>query len=204
MQIEPLRPEQASVSAVLHYEGQPHTFLGRMGVPFLTALYWELADSPWGFGLVAVEDHQVIGVATATSNTPRLFRDLILRRGWRLMGPTLAALWRDPALVRSALETLLYPRKVGQVERGEFEFLFLGVRQDWWGRGVGGRLLDELVEECRSRGCRVFDSLVEEANEVSNRMHLRRNFQVKKKIVLYGRPMTMYSLPLEENAGRGE
>ncbi len=197
MKIEPLQPRHAHVAALLHHDGQRHTFLGRMGVPFLTALYRELANSPWGFGVVAVEDDEVIGVATATRSIPALFRDLILRRGWALVGPTLAALCRSPSLIRHALETLTYPWKVGHVERGEFEFLFLGVRRDWWGKGVGNRLMDELVEECRRRGCRVFDSLVEEANPVTNQMHIRRGFQVKKKIVLYGRPMTIYSLPLE-------
>lgn len=122
-----------------------------------------------------------------------------------MVGPTLGAVLRRPALLRHALETLTYPRKVGHVARGEFEFLFLGVRRDWQGRGVGSRLMDAIVEECRRHGCRVFDSLVEEANPVSNRMHLDRGFRVKKKIVLYGRPMTLYSLDLErpdEGAGQ--
>ncbi|MBC7223704.1 MAG: GNAT family N-acetyltransferase [Anaerolineae bacterium] len=198
MRIEPLRPEHALASALMHYDGQRHTFLGQMGVAFLTALYRELAVSPWGFGLVAVDEGgEAVGVATATISTPNLFRDLILRRGWRLVGPTLAAVLRRPALLGHALETLTYPRKVGHVERGEFEFLFLGIRRDWRGKGVGSRLMDAIVEECRRRGCRVFDSLVEEANPVSNQMHLDRGFRVKKKIVLYGRPMTLYSLDLE-------
>ncbi len=201
MDIRPLRPEDAAASALMHYEGQPHTFLGQMGVPFLTALYRELATSPWGFGVVAVEDGEVVGVATATQSTPKLFRDLILRRGWRLLGPTLAALLRRPAFVRYALETLTYPWKAGHTEQGEFEFLFMGVRRDWRGKGVGGRLMDELINECRRRGCRVFDSLVEEANPVSNQMHLARGFRVKKKIVLYGRPMTLYALDLEKPEG---
>lgn len=200
MHIEPLRPEHAPAAATMHHEGQRHTFLGRMGLPFLTALYRELAGSRWGFGLAAVEGDEVVGVATATQNTPALFRDLLLRRGWHLIRPTLAALGQDPSLVRCALETLIYPFRLGHVDRGEFEFLFLGVRRDRRGQGIGGWLVDELIEECRRRGCRTFDSLVEEANEISNALHRDRGFQVKKKITLYGRPMTIYSLPLEEDA----
>jgi ribosomal protein S18 acetylase RimI-like enzyme len=204
LRIEPLRPEHALASALMHHEGQLHTFLGQMGVPFLTALYRELATSPWGFGLVAVDEAgEVVGVVTATRSTPNLFRDLILRRGWRLLGPTLRALLRRPAFVLYALETLTYPWKVGHVERGEFEFLFIGMRRDWQGRGFGSRLMDELIAECRRRGCRALDSLVEEANPISNRMHLQRGFRVKKKIVLYGRPMTLYTLDLEKAEGAG-
>jgi hypothetical protein len=44
---------------------------------------------------------------------------------------------------------------------------------------------------------------VEEANPISNRMHLQRGFRVKKKIVLYGRPMTLYTLDLEKAEGAG-
>lgn len=203
MEIRPLQPEDAEVAARLHYQGQQHTFLGQMGVPFLTALYRELAASPWGFGLVAVAGGEVVGVVTATRSTPNLFRDLLLRRGWRLLGPTLGALLRRPAFVRHALETLTYPWKVGHVERGEFEFLFIGVRRDWRGKGVGGRLMDELIAECRRRGGRTLSTLVEDSNAISVQMHLDRGFRARKQIVLYGRPMGFYTLDLQEPAGEG-
>ncbi|NLE76104.1 MAG: GNAT family N-acetyltransferase [Chloroflexi bacterium] len=196
MQIEQLRPEQAETAALLHHQGQLHTFLGRMGQPFLVALYRELVSSPWGFGLAAMENGRLVGVATATSSIRGLFGDLAVRRWSHLLGPTLAALWRRPALILSALETLTYPRKVGDLQRGEFELLFIGIAEEWRGRGAGSLLMDALVEKCQTMGCRHFHSLVEEINEVSNALHLRRGFRVKKKIVLYGRPMTLYTLPL--------
>ncbi|MGQ9585015.1 MAG: GNAT family N-acetyltransferase [Anaerolineae bacterium] len=196
MQIEPLRPEHAAAAAALHYQGQQHTFLGRMGVPFLTALYRELANSPWGFGLVAVEDGQAIGVATAAWNTRKLFLDLIVRRSWRLLGPTLAALWRDPSLVRSTLETLAYPWKARPAGEQVVELLFLGVHEDWRGRGIGSRLTEERVRECQRRGYRVVDCMVEADNEVSKRLHLRHGFRVHKTITLYGREMIVYRLSL--------
>ena len=64
--------------------------------------------------------------------------------------------------------------------------------------------MDALMEECRRQGCTVFDSLVEEANEVSNHLHIRRGFQIKKKITLYGRAMTLYSLHLDGHEQKGQ
>ena len=47
-------------------------------------------------------------------------------------------------------------------------------------------------------------SLIENENEISARVHRRLGFQEKKTIMLYGRPMTIYSLPLVEEASKGE
>lgn len=201
MDIQPLRPEHAAVAAALHWQGQSETFLGRMGVPFLTALYRELAQSRWGFGLVAVEDDEVVGVATATWNTRRLFLDLILRRGWRLIGPTLAALGRDPSLVASALETLVYPWRAGRGEEKVLELLFVGVHEDWRGRGIGSRLIEARLEESLRRGYPLVECLVDATNEISKAMHERRGFRIRRRITLYGREMSIYRKDLSEEDG---
>ncbi|MBC7223703.1 MAG: GNAT family N-acetyltransferase [Anaerolineae bacterium] len=202
MEIRPLQPEDARDAAALHYQGQRHTFLGQMGVPFLTALYRELAVSPWGFGVVAVEEGEIVGVATAAWNTGRLFRDLLLRRWRRLLGPALAAVVRRPSLLWKALETLSYPWKLGAAGRGSVELLFLGVDEAWRGRGIGGRLIAARVEECRRRGYAAVHCLVDVENEISTQMHLRRGFGPEKTITLYGRKMVIYRLDLREQVGR--
>ncbi len=50
------------------------------------------------------------------------------------------------------------------------------VREDHWGRGVGGRLLDALADRARAAGKRVMVAGIDGSNEDSIRFHARRGF----------------------------
>ena len=53
MPIVPLDPAHAAAAARLHIDGQPGTFLTRLGPEVLTVLYRALPQSPAGFGFAA-------------------------------------------------------------------------------------------------------------------------------------------------------
>ncbi len=179
-------------------EGQPGTFLTSLGETFLTTFYRVLADSSWGYGFVAVEGDEVLGVVTATTDTHTMFKEFILKQGPRLFFPVLRQVLKDPSLIIKILQTLFYPNKLGE-QPGEAEFLFMGVSAKARRQRIGSQLLDTLIEDTRRRGATALLSTVDAANPVSNAMHVKRPFRLIKTFDLYGRKMNLYSYPYQES-----
>ena len=75
MKYEHMETHHADQVAEIHTEGQPGTLLTKLGKPFLTALYAEICESEWGFGVVALDGDVVCGVGILTTSTRQLFRE---------------------------------------------------------------------------------------------------------------------------------
>jgi len=198
MEIREIRPEDARGAALVHMEGQPGTFLTSLGETFLTTLYHVLADSPWGYGYVAVEGDEVLGVVVATTDTHTMFKQFLTRQGPHLFFPVLCQILKDPSLIGKIIQTLFYPGKL-ESQHGEAEFLFMGVSAKARRQHIASQLLDTLIEGTRRRGATALLSTVDAGNPVSNAMHVKRPFILIKTFDLYGRKMNLYSYPYPEN-----
>ncbi len=197
MEIRKVQREDARAAALLHIEGQPGTFLTTLGEGFLTAFYAGLSDSKWGYGYVAMEGDDALGVAIGTNDTHALFRELMTREGAHLALPTLCRLIRHPSLLAKVLQTFFYPDKL-DIEPGEAELLFIGVRDQSRRRRIGTQLLDALSEESRRRGAIAFKVTVDAANSAANAFYVNYGFQIVGGFELYGRKMNLYYLPLAQ------
>lgn len=196
--ILPFAPEHAMAVAALHAEGQPETFLTRLGPAFLRALYAQMAASPHALGYVALDGEEVVGVVTGTTDSSAVFRDLMLRRGWSLVGPVAKALLRRPSLIAQVVQTWFYPAKM-PAEPGEAELFFIGTRAARRGEGIGSALFAALVEALRQRGVKAMGLLVDEGNTVAKDFYRRRGMRAVRSFTLYGRPMAWYRLALRES-----
>lgn len=61
--------------------------------------------------------------------------------------------------------------------RGEFHIANMAVRPSLQGRGLGGRLLDEMLGEAGRRGCRIATLEVRMSNEKAIRLYRSRAFR---------------------------
>ena len=224
-EVRPLAPEHAVAAAAIHAEGQEHTFLTSLGQAFLRALYAGMASSAHCFGYVALDmgshvglpqhvgqpqgGQQVIGVVTGTVDSGAVFKDLILRRGLRLILPVAGAMLRHPSLVPKVFKTALYPAQT-KGSAGEAELLFIGTRADRRGEGVGRALFHALAEEMRRRGMRVMGLTVDDDNESAKRFYLHNGMRPARAgavtrggpyFTLYGRRMQWFVLPLRDEGG---
>jgi len=218
-EVRPLAPEHAVAAAAIHAEGQEHTFLTSLGQAFLRALYAGMASSAHCFGYVALDvgshvglpqgGQQVIGVVTGTVDSGAVFKDLILRRGLRLILPVARAMLRHPSLVPKVFKTALYPAQT-KGSAGEAELLFIGTRADRRSEGVGRALFHALAEEMRRRGMRAMGLTVDDENESAKRFYLRNGMRPARAgavtrgdpyFTLYGRRMQWFVLPLTNEGG---
>ena len=194
-QIAPYTLAHANVAADLHIEGQPGTFLTTMGRAFLRALYAQMAVSPLCFGYVAVDGDAVVGVVTGTLDSGAVFKELVLKKGHKLVLPVLGAMLRHPSLVPKAVQTLFYPAQT-KPEPGECEMLYLASRADRRGQGIGHALYWALVESARQKGYRKMALCVDVGNPAAVRFHERQGMQLVREFSMYGRPFRWYVLPL--------
>jgi len=217
-EIQPLAPEHAAAAAAIHAEGQERTFLTSLGPAFLRALYAQMASSAHCFGFVALDGGEIIGVVTGTVDSGAVFRELVLRRGLKLILPVAGAMLRVPSLVPKVLKTLAYPAQTrnskgakGTATKdtkggakggpGEAELFFIGTRADRRGEGVGSALFHALAEEMRRRGMRAMGLIVDDENESAKRFYLRHGMRPLRTFPLYGRRMQWFELSLTGESG---
>ena len=143
----------------LHREQLPGGFITSLGDRFLLEVFRNIARSRHGVALVAVGtgsgDDAVEGFLFGATSTGGLYRDFILRRGWK------AALFAAPRLLhpsnlRKVWETFRYPAQAADFEAPPAELLDLAVSDPAKGTGLAQRLFDRFVAELERRGHRAF------------------------------------------------
>lgn len=183
----------AETAARLHMEGQPGTFLTRLGGEVLTVLYRTLPSSAGGFGYAAVaQPQELLGFVSATTQVGSLFWEMGTRRLPALLPPLLRRFVRNPALALLALQTVTYPLLHPADAVPAAELLSIMVRSDLRGEGIGALLLAALRAECQRRALPALEVTVAAANSGAQRFYQRHGFVCTQRFVLYGQPMYRY------------
>lgn len=138
----------------LHREQLAGGFMTSLGPRFLLEVFRNIARSRHGVALLAVTDgseRRVHGFLLGTTSTRGLYRDFLLRHGFK------AALIAAPRILRpSALkkvwETLRYPASQSDFEAPEAELLDLAVSDAAKGTGLAQSLFRQFVTELERRG----------------------------------------------------
>ena len=207
-----MQPEHAPQVADIHIEGQPGTFLTRLGRGFLTALYAEISRSPYGFGVLAVEGDLVVSVTAVSTSTPRLFAEMKSHRAGRLILPILPQVLKHPMLLRDIWHTWRYPSKSsashakqpGEHRRKvEAEFLFFGTRSEYRRQHIGTYLFDRAIAQAIRRGVRQISAVVDQKNErmVTGFTEHGSKYGIQNydTVFLFGRPMYRLVMSVDED-----
>lgn len=222
MEYKYMEAHHADQVAEIHIEGQPGTLLTKLGKPFLTALYAEICQSEWGFGVVALDGDVVCGVGILTTSTKHLFRDLRQRRAVRLILPIIPRLLTHPRVIVDVYQSWRYPAKMGvgrqhstsdngttgkshnetakKPGQEDAEFLFLGVRKAYRGRKIASGIFDNSVVFCHERKIGHLIAMVEHTNwrlhQVASHHVARYGWRRIRQIELNGRLMDVIEMDL--------
>lgn len=202
MEIKPYTRAYARDAAEIHIEGQPGTFLTRLGKDFLVRLYELFAELPDVFGSVALDGETVTGVGFAAMDTRQLFRTIKYRYWHRLLWPIARQVLRDPGLIGQLIQSIRYPSTLKPLP-DEAEILFVGLRHNYMRQGIGPRILDQLLEEAYRRGAMRAVGTVEKKNRAVRWMIARlAGARIDQEIVLNGRKMLVYRVELPVGVDR--
>ncbi len=192
----PFTRAHARQAAEIHVEGQPGTFLTRLGIDFLTRMYQAIADSPHAFGVTVVDEDTVAGLAIVALNTTQVFQEMKRQHWHRLLWPMIRQVLRDPLLVGDIVQTMRYPNRL-HVPPGEAEVLFLGLRRPYMRRGLAPRLANLIMEEAHRRGCTSATTLVARQNRTVRWIIAAiPGAYVEREVELNGKIMLVYRVKL--------
>lgn len=185
--------------AQLHVEGITEGFLSTLGLRFLSTLYAGIAQAPGSRVLVAEQGKAVLGFIAFTADVASCYRWVLTRRflplGFALL-PKLLKL----SIYRNIIETLLYPRRVGndtgtkrvKQSAGSGELLAMAVSERSRGLGIGKVLVAAMNAELDRLGvseCRVVTHALDER---SNGFYQRCGFCLVRSFQNHGKPMKEY------------
>jgi hypothetical protein len=198
MEIKPYTRAHARDAAEIHIEGQRGTFLTRLGIDFLTRLYELFAESPYAFGITAVEGDAVAGVGIIALDTTQLFRTIKRRYWYCLVWPVARQLLRHPSLIGELIQSLRYPNTLKPLPQ-EAEVLFMGLRRNYMRQSIAPQMLFYVLDETYQRGYPRMSATVEQHNRAVRWMIATLpGIRVDQRIELNGKTMLVYraELPL--------
>jgi ribosomal protein S18 acetylase RimI-like enzyme len=183
--IRELRPEDAREAAKLHISGIPTSFIGSLGLDFVTALYEAIAISNYGYGFVAEADGRIVGFATFATNLNALYKSVIIRKGPRLAF-SLAAKMFSFSRIKKALETLFYPARIKKMDLPDAEFLSMVIVEEARGKGLATQMVRKGFAEAAARGIKKLKILAAIDIRPINAMYEKFGFTLVSRIENHG------------------
>lgn len=164
------RRDDALAVARLHAGLIDRGFLSSLGTGFLRVLYESLIDGH-GVVVVADSDGDVLGFIAGTDDTGHFYRSFIRRRFFQAAWRLIPALMR-PRTWRLVWETLRH----GSTEGPSAELLAMAVAPRAQGRGLGSRLVHDLLSRTAERGEREMRVIVGADNHAAISLYTRCGF----------------------------
>ena len=107
MEFGKLESKHAEQIATLHIKGINTGFISSLRIDFVTALYEAIGESESSFGFAAEENTKVLGFVAITTNIDRLYRSVIVKKGWRFI-LLLGGKMLSPKRMKKIFETLFH------------------------------------------------------------------------------------------------
>jgi ribosomal protein S18 acetylase RimI-like enzyme len=191
IEFKSLQPIHAEQVAKLHIENISTAFLSSLGIDFLTCLYRSIAQSQWGFGVVAENNGKVVAFIAFATNLNRLYRSVIFRKGLvfiLLLASRMVSLRR----VKKAVETLLYPVKTATKNLPSAEMLSIVVAPEERRKGLATQLIEKGLKDCKKKGIDKVKMLIATDNIPGNNLYLKSGFERFRRILSHGIPSYVY------------
>lgn len=182
----------------VHLQSFPKFFLSILGPGFLSRYYSAVCSDQSGIALVALDQSgTVMGFVAGTAN-PRGFYARLLKKQWLAFAASaLPAVIKNPRIIHRLLGALNHPGEnpAGPDVAGLYS---IGTTPQAQGRGWGGELVAEFLNEARKRGCRqVFLTTDLDGNDRVNRFYQKNGFTIKRQYATpQGRRMNEYWMDL--------
>jgi ribosomal protein S18 acetylase RimI-like enzyme len=192
MRIRDIKLQDAPEVAKLHIKGINTGFISSLGIDFVTALYQAIAKDKSSFGFVAEENERVLGFIAFTTNLNKLYKSVILKKGWRfalLLVGKMFSLQR----IKKVFETLFYPSRIKKLNLPSAELLSIVVADESQGKGIARQLVEKGFEECANRGINKVKVLVGADNQPANKLYLKCGFALVGQIENHGILSNVYT-----------
>ena len=149
--IRPIRAEDTPELARLHLLYMPDSTLASFGGRFLRILYRGLTRSESGAGFVFSDKGRVRAYIAATTDSRRLFRD-ILKTEWINLFPQLLLGMGTPFRTLQAVRETLQYSSATEIPHVTAEYLFIAIEPSLRRRGIAREFILRVAKEMKRRG----------------------------------------------------
>ena len=177
--------------AKLHIDGINKGFISSLGLPFVTSLYEAVAEDKNSFGFAAVEDGEVIGFVAFSSNLSKLYKHVVLKKGFRFVF-ILARKMFSIRVIKKIFQNIFYPSKMKKSGLPDAELLSIVVSSKFQGRGLAKRLVEKGLQECKARDISQVKVLVAEENRPANKLYTNTGFKLHSQVESHGVKSNIY------------
>lgn len=191
MKYLPLQKEHVREITALHVKGINTGFISSLGIDFVTVLYEAIAEDENSFGFAAAEDDKVIGFVAFSTNLSKLYKFVILKKGFRF-GFILARRILSIQTVKKIWANIFYPKKMKRMNLPDAELLSIVIAPEGQGKGIAKQLIEKSFEECANRGIDKVKVLVAAANEPANKLYQKCGFELVTQLDSHGTSSNVY------------
>ena len=132
------------------------------------------------------------GFIAGTTDSQRLLKSLFRGHLLFLLKISPKSLFRHPRLLSSLFQTFRYPKKVN-LNQTKAELLFIAVKPESRGRGIGSKLISRSLEELKRRGIDRVKVSVEKNNREAVNLLRKMNFSQERSFSFYHRERILFS-----------
>ena len=189
------RMEEKDAQAVskIHSETLKIGFLSTFGEDFLKTLYEGIVQSQYGFGYVYVEDSEIVGFVSGTSDSSKLMKDVYRKKLLPLSRIIFRSTLRKPGILNNIIQSIRYPKLADHVSA---ELLSIAVTQEHRKKGVGKELVNALINHFDGLGISKFNVSVDQRLDGADKFYKELGFKNTGKIEIYKRNLDTYSYNL--------
>jgi len=185
--IRPIRAEDSYELARLHLLYIPDSTLATFGERFLRFLYRGLARSEMGMGFVFADKGRVRAYIAATTDSRRLFQDILKTERSGLCAQLLLRM-RTPFRTLNAIRETLQYSSATEIPHVRAEYLFIAIEPSLRRKGIARDFIIKIREKMKSRGVDIAKVSILSHNLVIKKILLELGFfQPERSFKLWGK-----------------
>jgi ribosomal protein S18 acetylase RimI-like enzyme len=144
--------------------------------------------------LIYKESDEIVAFISATTNSKKLFRDILFKK-WSLFLLIVLFNLAKMRQFKNIMDTFLYFSKVSKAGI-DAELLFIAIEPNYRGKGIAQDLIEYTLKELRCRGIQAVKVSVEKNNSPVNQLLEKMKFCRVKTFSLFKKEMNLYTYTL--------
>ena len=193
--IRKIEPTDIGRITELYYSNIKESFFSMFGKDFLRLVLEAMLTCEFTIGYVLELNRNVEGFIIGTTDTPKLFRNVLYKKWSKLLLNVFVVL-RKPAIFKQVLDSFNYSDKT-HIEDTEAELLFIAIESGYRNKDFGKMLINRALQEIKNRGIEKVKVSTLNSNEVVNKMLENFGVKLEKEFKFYGKKMKLYTLELK-------
>ncbi|MCK5213785.1 MAG: hypothetical protein KAR05_00340 [Candidatus Omnitrophica bacterium] len=174
------------------------SFFAKLEEDFLTIIFEGLIGSSYGISYVYKDGGKISGFIMATTDTKKLFNDILKKRWWVLLRAVLVTLTRKPRHISYVIESFFYSKKTHLIDT-RAELLFITIELGYRERNLSKELVKTVLAQFHERSIFKIKVTIQKGNYVVKKLLKSLEFNQVYSFSFYGKKSQIYEVDLADD-----